>query len=346
MHASFDAASLLPVVGPFLAGSVGPIDYTLLSVAPGVGQGLYQNFSFTPDLKVNLTFSSPVREADGTVTNHVLLPVDGTPVTLTPATVGSFLDHSLKIQPTFILDNQFHNQTGLTLEGDVDVTALQLSGLFDAGPAFHQDPDLFQIPIPLFDDTFKLDIPPITTAAQAIARLSDFNTLFSVDVNGVLDQSGQGSFDLKLGGQTFAEGVAGRLVRFPTGGFGCGLTDIDTCQTVLVTNEDVFNGDDDLGSVFCIKCFDLSPFLSQTSPVLTAGDGSSLFLSDLSTFPHAPTPDDIRSSDPIFGGSNFFESFQTTPAGFTPDVPEPATVFLFGSALFGLAAFRRRRLKG
>ena len=37
LHASFDAASLLPVVGPFLAGSVGPIDYTLLSVAPGVG---------------------------------------------------------------------------------------------------------------------------------------------------------------------------------------------------------------------------------------------------------------------------------------------------------------------
>jgi len=349
VHASFDAASLIPVVGPFLAGSVGPIDYTLLSVSPGVGLGLYQDFSFTPNLMVNLDFSSPVREADGTVTSHVMFPVDGTPVTLTPATIGGFGANTIKISPTFILDNQFHNTTGLTISGDVDVAALQLGGLFDAGPAFHEDPVVAQIPIPLFSDTFQVAIPPITTAADVIPRTNDFQLLFTANVSGVLDDLGRGTFDLSSGNQLLAEGVTGQEVQIPVGPFNsCPVVDFQVCDTVLVLDQDVYDQQqNNLGKVFCISCIDGSRFFPQTNPVLTAGDGSSLFLSDLSTFPSAPTPDDIQSSDSIFAGNNFFQNVTITPPTSLPSsVPEPATVFLLGSSLFGLAAFRWRRLKG
>ena len=80
---------------------------------------------------------------------------------------------------------------------------------------------------------------------------------------------------------------------------------------------------------------------------MAAGDGSSLFLSDLSTFPDAPTPDAIRGSDPVFGSSTFFQSFQITPADDVPGkVPEPGSVFLLGSGLLCIAGLKWRRLKG
>ncbi|HKX00070.1 MAG TPA: PEP-CTERM sorting domain-containing protein [Bryobacteraceae bacterium] len=348
---SFDAASLLPVVGPFLAGSVGPIDYTLLSVDPGVSLGLYQNFSFTPNLMVNLDFSEPVMEQNGTVTRHVEFPVGAPPVTLLPATVGGFLDHTLSIKPTFTLDNTFHNTTGLTLGGDVAVTALQLSGLFDAGPAFFADPDLFSIPIPLFDDSFQLDIPSITTAATTIPRFSDFNQLFSVNIIHI-DTSGNGTFDLRSGDQLLASGIAGHEVQVLRFGNFCQVfdnPDVSNCDTVLVADQDVIDGQgNDLGRVFCIVCADVPvDLLNPTNPFLTAGDGSALYLSDLSTFPDFPTPDQISASDSIFGGSTFFQTIHTTAGGtFTPTVPEPGTVFLLGSSLLGIAGIYRRRLRG
>jgi hypothetical protein len=352
IEASFDAASLIPIVGPFLAGSAGPIDYTLLSVDPGVSLGLYQNFSFTPNLMVNLDFSEPVREADGTVTEHVTFPVDGSPVTLTPATVGGFNDHTMQIKPTFTLDNTFHNTTGLTIGGDVAVTALQLSGLINAGPAFSADPDIFSIPIPLFQDSFQLDIPSISTPAVDVGRQSDFAQLFEVHVDGALDATGHGTFDLRSGDQVLATGITGQEVQVPRGLSNfCQLVDqspFTTCDTVLVTDQNIIDGQgNNLGNVFCIACLETPVGLLPTSPSVAAGDGSSLFLSDLSTFPDAPTPDAIRGSDPVFGSSTFFQSFQITPADDVPGkVPEPGSVFLLGSGLLCIAGLKWRRLKG
>ena len=149
-----------------------------------------------------------------------------------------------------------------------------------------------------------------------------------------------------------ATGVAGQEIQVPRGPSPfCQVLDqppFSTCDTVLVTDQNIVDGQgNNLGNVFCIACLETPVGLLPTSPFVTADDGSSLFLSDLSTFPDAPTPDAIRGSDPVFGSSTFFQDFQITPPDDVPGkVPEPGSVFLLGSGLLGLAGFKWRRLRG
>lgn len=358
---SFDANKLLPVVGALLQNNVGPIGYDLLSVSPTLSLGLSQSISFDPtEVFVNLQFSAPVLDSrDGLVKTEVLVPVDGSGVSLTPATVGGGLTGTLQVKPTYLLESTVHNTTALTLGGTVTVAALALDTP-KLGPFYDHTFDLGTATLfDLIDDPWSSEIPAITTPTQSIPFQSSFLQKVAVNLGGY--DGGGSFFDVYSSGTLIASHVYGDLVNVPVSGgaeAGCNFNDPDfLCDTLFQANQDIVIGSPllqqiDLGRLLCIVCIDRPEDLyAPTSPFLTdAALNPLLYLSDLHSFPEFLTPAALLDPtnahyDPQLAQSQFFQQITSTPSSIVDDtVPEPATLWLLAIAMFcALPRSRRGR---
>jgi len=138
------AASALGI--PPLSGSVGPINYNLLSAGIGLDIGLYQDFSLMPNVHIRLD----VAETGQTIFFN---PGTSSPVINVPYNVTS-----LHITPTYSMDGLFSNDTGFDLSPYVYASGgyFGMSGIGSVGPLFNQTYNLGNLPISVYDTSFSL----------------------------------------------------------------------------------------------------------------------------------------------------------------------------------------------
>ncbi len=131
---------------PPLSGSVGPINYNLLSAGVGLDIGLYQDFSLMPNVHIHLD----VAETGQTVSFDAGSPSPGINVPF-DATL-------LHVTPTFFMNGLFFNDTGFSLEPNVFASGgyFGVSGLGSVGPLFNQTYDIGNFPISAYDTSFTL----------------------------------------------------------------------------------------------------------------------------------------------------------------------------------------------
>jgi len=359
---SFNAGQLIPVVGSILQSNIGPVGYDLLSVTPTVSLGVQQSITFDPKLMVDLQFGSPVYDSrDGKLKNDIVFQV-GQSVDLMPTVGGLLSGNTIQAKPTFFLDNTIHNTTNLVLNGTLDVQALELDTPFPLGPVFDSGPiDLGSIPLLALDDqSWTLAIPPITGQAQDISRIglgiaATPNVNFSVfaDPSGSTNDQGHPLYDLSAAGNFLAQ-TFGQLIQ--VGGPLCGGfidSDISNCQSVFVSDADVFDpNQNDMGRFFCVVCSDFASLFAPTSPFLTDGSGETLLLSDLTSFPSLITADQLLDpTNPLYdtqlATSQYFREISTTQAAVIPaTTPEPGTLYLSLAGILAWSLCGRSKKKG
>jgi hypothetical protein len=322
LSVAIGAEQFLPLVGQALHSEVGPFGYTLLSVSPEFSAGVYEHLTFDPHVNVTLHFSEPMLRPDGTIGNDVTFRAGDT-ISLTPASVGTLLGQ-VQVTPTFTLENTFHNDTGLFVDGRVNVEALKIDTP-EIGPLISESIELGTVELPpLFSGSFGVNMGSITTDTIGLTRQGNAADLALATAAGLIDSEGFGFADIGFGRQG-VENVHGRFFM----GDLLDPNDLQEQQSYFLADEDVFNQFGlNLGRVFCVVCFDIaSPLVANPLLAFDSGEDGlgSIYLSDLSTFPTIPTPAEVRATDPAFS-----------------PVPEPSTVLLLAVGL-PLVAYGRRR---
>jgi hypothetical protein len=328
INASLD--KLVPLVGAALSNNIGPIGYTLLSATGGPQLSLYQNFSYAPKPTVELLFNRPVleRTAGGlqAVTSVTFDPSGSVPSLEVPWNGGG----QIQVQAIYNLDGTLHNETGLSVGASVTLSALGITTpLGPAGPAFtttlNSDP---LAKIPLFSQSFDESLGqiahvPVTLDVEPfdpLARTADH--LVSVIVGdatplGTVAQLTV-SEDLPTEFEDSIYDVNGTVLNVGTAA---------APESIFVANRDVILDDGaDIGNAFCIVCTDLA--LDTASPNVTGVDGSTLYTSNLSTYPDA---DPCDPCDAHLSGTSYFDDPTAIPTVIGPTVvvygvPEPAWV--------------------
>jgi hypothetical protein len=348
---------LVPAIGSFLSNSIGPFGYNLLSVNGGPNLGVYQDFAFTAQPKVDLAFSQVVLQQGSDGNYHLTKNADfnlGDPLNLEiPWSTGG----NVTVQPTYTLDNTFSNETGITFGAAVTFSGLALTSSFgDLGPAFSQTLTADNlVHIPLYNNSFQEPLGSITadpfTIDVGASRLGQISNGFNLD--SVTPQAGNpGIYDVRFG-ETGSDAVTdlfsgGTVMTFcetpivTDNGAGCELPD-----QVLDTGTDLTLDGFDFGRFFCIYCADTSNALNTTSPFITDTSNDALFLSDLTNFPTGGCESNIGLCDGTFAAVN--QPFNPIDTGqiasvsatvVVSDVPEPASIALFGSSLIWLPIMR------
>lgn len=341
----FNLEQLIPFVGQVLHREFAGFGYELLSLQPHATLGLYQNLSFTPSLKVQLEFSEPVIH-NGTATNAVRFGI-GETVEIAPT--GNALGGTMTIKPTFLLENTFHNETGILLSGSVDVSALKLETPVDVGPAFRTTLDLFTLALPpLFDESFAVNIPPITTPAVTLVKeIGDIGDL-RMHQSSPPDEDGLALWDIDPGGLGYTESAYGRVVDVPliprAGAVNLHQQMVVFQDDVIIENEfSPFFGMN-LGTMLCLTCQSYTDYFAPDSPHLTDLLGT-LFLSNLAEFPALMTAAEVLATDPVLAQSNYYRSAEVTEGRLVASapVPEPSTWLLLATGgAMGYARVRRR----
>ena len=351
---------LAPFVGPILTNNFGPIGYTLLSATLGPQLSLYQNFSLTPNPAVDLRFSSPVlQQVNGNwqPTTSVTYDLSAPPTIKVPWST-SF--SSLTVQPTYMLNDTFHNETGISVGATLPVSALALTTpLGPAGPVFNTTLTADALAkIPLYTNNFNMNLGQIVT------------TPFTLDVTPLPSSAGLLQVSTwELGSVLASDGATSAQIDFKntlnldnpkfSGNFDTtvlgSVLDFGTPsapESMFLANNDVIAPDGtDLGDAFCIVCLDASGNFLTDSPAITSTDGQTLFTSDLSTY---PSLFGCPACDPHLNGTSYFADtgpsvVNAGPTEFTSDVPEPSAALVLAPGLMALllvryrpAGFRRR----
>ncbi|MCC7007999.1 MAG: PEP-CTERM sorting domain-containing protein [Acidobacteria bacterium] len=339
----FNVEQLIPFIGQFLHREFAGFGYELLKLEPHATLGVYQRFSFEPSVQVALEFSEPVI-FDGRATNQVSFGV-GESITVSPTTSYST---QMSIKPTFYLENTFHNETGVFINGSMLVEALKLEDPVELGPAFRTNLDLFTLTLPpLFNESFSVNVPPITTDTLTLARDIDFGGLLTMHHVFDDEDTGESVYDVDIAGL-----YAGRAVGFERMVSRLDRPDHPEQQSVLdvddgfvVTNPSHPLYGMSLGDL-CVVCSDISSYFLPTNPALTDNVGT-LFFSNLSTFTPPQTAEDVLALDRVLAEPNFYQQTFTTAGAVNvvsaEPVPEPGTLILLGSGV-ALAAARARLL--
>lgn len=213
--------------------------------------------------------------------------------------------------------------------------------------------------VDLVDNSWPSEISAITSQKQAIPFLGGVLQQFAVNVGGV--DTGGTFYNLFNGATLLATHVYGESFSVPVSGFssfGCNLDELAIpCDTMFLADEDVFavdpndpNNPTDLGRLFCIYCIDRPDDLyAATSPFLQdAADNPLLYLTDLSSFPDFPTPDQLVDPSSAYYDSQlaqtqYFQTLATTaPEIINGSAPEPGTMWLLAVGLLGAVGTRRR----
>ena len=316
---------LNPLLLPPLTGNVGPVGYSLLDANASLLGGLYQNLDFTvTDTKVTLVFDHYVRAIVNGVDRGAVLALDfnaGDDVQLKPM---GFVT-KLHVVPTFTLENNLHNSTGIALQGELDAKALSAS-LGVLGSTGYLVDGTFTVPLgqfELYHNDFSVDIKQVLGDAFDIdfgldARLTNVEVGLSELTEGP-DGSATFRFNLLRDNALIASfDVSGKVQRLGP----CG--DLISCGAFFLPDQEVFamiDGESvDLGDIFCWAgtCFDavdLSPLESLVhtavvdgfDPVYFADAGQDFLVSDAlptddftSHFSSTPDPGQVYAFNPEF----------------------------------------------
>lgn len=130
----------LPPLGASVNALGTTFSYNVLDVSAGVALDISQNFLFQPDLKVELDLLGKKETFSVGESIELTMP-----------------NYTFDIKPTFMLDNQFFNETTLDIIPDLSLSALSVSAAGASfGPVFEERISS-TIPITLFDDSFALN---------------------------------------------------------------------------------------------------------------------------------------------------------------------------------------------
>ena len=350
-------AVLNPLLLPPLTGDIGPIGYSLLDASASLSGGLYQSLDFNvTHTKVTLVFDHSVRARVNGVDHGIVNALEfnaGDDVKLSP--VGFVT--TLHVVPSFTLDNNLHNSTGIALTGSLDAKALEASlgslgstGFLASG---HVDVPLGQLE--LYHNDFSVDIKRVWGNAFDIHfGLNPRAVGVSVDLTELTEGSdGSATFHFRLirDGSVLDEfDVAGRVQRFlpcPSCDIGTAFFLPDTEVFGTIDGESVDLGDAFCWSGLCLDGFDLSSLDGLVhaatavgfDPVLFADESQDFFVSDplltdefVSHGASVPDPGFVYEYNP-----EFYEELLSATA------PEPTTLSILGLGLAGLGVMRRRR---
>ena len=339
LQADFD--KIVPVVGAVLSNRIGPIGYSLLSTDGGPVLSLYQEMTFTPRPRVQLGFHEVVLARGESGVFHPTMLVEfglGESVVIQPL-VGSL--EELRIRPTYLLENHFQNETGLSLGVVFHLQVLDVeTPLGDLGPAADETLPLDGlVRVPLFrEPAFPIGLGAVTADDVVVPKSSQFlgefprSKLLQQGARFVGEDPGSGRVTYQLrfvrtpgedpldAGDTFEVEVAGRAQRLEQ----CVGEFCETFATLIYLDEPVVLHDAagvpvaELGEALCVGC-ESHPFaLSPVSPFVTDELGRGIYLTDLSEFPDGLI--DVEA-DPILSQALLVEL--PTP---TPPVSLPTTL--------------------
>ncbi|MFN0127284.1 MAG: choice-of-anchor tandem repeat NxxGxxAF-containing protein [Verrucomicrobiales bacterium] len=328
---------LIPFVGGWLHNSIGPFEYDLLQLSGGPQIGLYQDMTFTPQPRVRLTFSEPVKVAgtrEGAVVRAGAGPFHVTQITEFDLGQNDVLwkplfsnSNSITIKPTYLMNAGFRNETGIDVSLLVDVDSLSLKAPFfvfendrTIGPLFTKD-----IVIPLFDTelfTLSFTVPignvtgsPIVVPKANIGLEIGLGDLQLVSSNFVgFDPEGYDKYDLTF--HRAVEASEPRIYQTRVTGRYSGLMPvaesevddddqafyIESLQDVILTDP-VTQQRINVGRDFTLERHDMSAFLPASNPGYAdpSPDLGTLYVTRL---PADPNIDIDLPTHPILGQYN------------------------------------------